>query len=196
MTCIVGIETDEGVVIGADAASVDVGWLSRHASENPKVFANGGFLFGFTTSWRMGQLLQHKFSPPDHPGRLTDMQYLCTIWVDAVRICLKDGGFATKEKEEEKGGNFLIGYRGRLYEVLPDYQIGRTANRYEAVGIGYMLALGALHATAGLPLSPEMRVQKALEAAAHHNAGVCPPFLIERQTTSSPPAGSTLPGGH
>ena len=57
MTCIVGLVDDGKVYMGGDAASVD-GYIVR-TSALSKVFRNGPFLIGYSTSWRMGQILQY-----------------------------------------------------------------------------------------------------------------------------------------
>jgi hypothetical protein len=55
-------------------------------------------------------------------------------------------------------------------------QIAVSHDGFAAVGCGYLTALGALHATAALP--PLDRARTALEAAAHVNEGVRPPFTM------------------
>jgi ATP-dependent protease HslVU (ClpYQ) peptidase subunit len=175
MTCIVGVETDSGVWIGGDSAAVS-GWITVSTRE-PKVFANGDYLIGFTTSFRMGQLLRFADLPKPLDRSGEDLlRFMCTEFVDAVRTLFKDGGFAQKDSEQEKGGTFLVGVNGTLLTVDSNYMIGRNQEGYAACGSGWEVALGALHAT--LRLSPERRVRKALEAAAHHSGGVRAPFTI------------------
>lgn len=178
MTCIVGIETDCGVLIGGDSAGVS-GWsLTTRADE--KVFTRSGYAFGFTTSFRMGQLLRYTGTLPTASG-VSDSKldsFLVAKFIPAVRDLLRDGGWLEVDKSRESGGAFLLGVRGRLYEVESDFQVGRSVDGYAAVGCGYDLALGALHATRGLDLSPELRARWALEAAAHHSAGVTAPFAF------------------
>ena len=94
---------------------------------------------------------------------------------DAVRGCLKTGGYARKEHDAESGGCFLVGYRGNLYLIGSDYQVGRPSPGYDAVGCGGDVALGALFASSG---PPSKRVKTALRAAASHNAGVRGPFKV------------------
>src|SRR4051812_3616610 len=121
MTCIVGLVASGKVHIGADSAGVS-GW-SLSIRRDRKVFKNGPFLIGFTTSFRMGQLLQYSFQPPvRHPDREV-MKFMAVDFVDAVRICLKNGGFAIRENEAEKAGQFLVGYEGRLFSIQYDYQV-------------------------------------------------------------------------
>lgn len=174
MTCIVGIARFGVVHIGGDSAGVS--GLDLTVRADPKVFRNGPFVMGFTTSFRMGQLLRFAFTPPEHPEGLDDYAFMVTRFIDGVRECLKAGGYAKKDNEVEQGGQFLVGYRGQLYEVGSDYQVAIPAYGFAAIGCGADLALGALHA-----LSPETdhrRILNALEAAATFNAGVCGPFTI------------------
>lgn len=178
MTCIVGyIEPKtKDIYMGADSASVG-GYFST-PSACGKVFINGGMIFGFTSSWRMGQLLEHSLKIPEHRENVDIKKYMVTTFIDAVRQCLKDGGFARKNNEEESGGTFLVGYRGRLFQVEDDYQVNEMLEPYDACGCGYAFALGSMF-TAAKSTPPRVRVHKALEAAAMFSAGVRPPFNIK-----------------
>ena len=67
MTCIVGLVHEGVVYIGGDSAGVARLSLTVRADE--KVFRNSDFLMGFTTSFRMGQLLRYSLKPPRrHPA--------------------------------------------------------------------------------------------------------------------------------
>lgn len=174
MTAIVGVAHEGRVVIGADSAGVS-GW-DLVTRRDPKVFSNGPFIMGFTSSFRMGQLLQYALIPPLHPDDMDPFAYMATLFVDAVRGCLKAGGYAKLENGVETGGHFLVGYRGRLFEIDSDFQVGEQMDGYAAIGSGISVAHGALFATADLP--PAVRVQRALAAAERHNIGVRGPFVL------------------
>lgn len=103
--------------------------------------------------------------------------YMVTEFVDAVRDCLKKGGYAEKHNEAEQGGTFLVGYAGHLFEIHGDYQVAETVDGFSACGCGDMIALGALAATVGDP--PLERLYKALQAAERFSGGVRSPFHIE-----------------
>lgn len=179
MTCIVGLVDNSKMFIGGDSAGVADYDLQIRANE--KVFQQGSFLMGFTTSFRMGQLLRYKFTPPQHPyesdGKLMDVyKYMVTVFIDAVRECLKNGGYARKESEKEVGGTFLVAYQGRLFAIQDDYQVAETVDDFITVGCGGQIANGALFATKGQP--PEQRIRLALEAAERYSAGVRGPFHV------------------
>ncbi len=181
MTCIAGIAVNGKVWMGADSAGI-AGWELSIRSD-PKVFQNGPFLMGFTSSFRMGQLLRWSFVPPHHDEGVEDEKYMITTFVDAVRSCLKNGGCATKDKEAEAGGTFLVGYRGRIYRIEDNYQVGVAADGFDACGVGESSARGSLHTSGRLipRISAEQRVQWALEAAERCSAGVRGPFLVLNQ---------------
>jgi hypothetical protein len=175
VTVIVGLVHDGRVLLGGDSAGVSGYDLTIRT--DPKVFTTGAYVLGFTTSFRMGQLLRWSLQPPAPPEAGDLDRFLCTTWVDAVRDCLKLGGWAKKDNEQETGGKFLVGVTGRLFVVDSDYQIGEPADGYAACGCGEDVALGALAATAGID-DPEERVRLALAAAERHNAGVRGPFRL------------------
>ena len=177
MTCIVGLEHAGVVYIGGDSAGV--AGLSISSRADGKVFTNGPMAFGFTTSFRMGQLLRYALKVPFQQPDETDDQYMVTTFVNEVRKCLKDGGYAKKENEAEQGGQFLVGYKGRLYCLDSDYQVGRSRHPYDAVGCGQDIALGAMHALhqKGVANAAEA-IRAALLAAEEFSAGVRAPFEI------------------
>lgn len=178
MTCIAGVVDSSGnVFIGGDSAGV--GGLDLDIRADMKVFRNGPFLFGFTTSFRMGQLLRWSFVPPERPGIMDPEQFMCTTFIDAVRKCLQTGGFATKKEDAELGGTFIVGYQGRLFTIHEDYQVAETLCGYTACGCGESYAKGSLHSTQyNADLGGYERVRRALEAAEAHSAGVRGPFHI------------------
>lgn len=183
MTCIVGLVENDKVYIGGDSAGV--GGYDITVRKDVKVFRNGPFLMGFTSSFRMGQLLAYKLRVPVRQPEYTEiMAFMVTTFIDSVRSCLKEGGFSRSKEGEESGGSFLVGYEGRLFEVHEDFQIGESYDDYSAVGCGDNYAIGSLYTTRGGVWSPEERITMALEAAAHHSAGVCAPFIIESLTKS------------
>ncbi|MER5450803.1 hypothetical protein ABT065_35135 [Streptomyces sp. NPDC002764] len=176
MTVIVGLVHRRRVHLGGDSAGSSGSQLTIRRDR--KVFTNGPYVLGFTTSFRMGQLLHHAFQAPHPQGDLD--RFMVTTFIDAVRTCLKEGGWARKDSEQEQAGSFLVGVHGRLFEVHDDYQVGEPAAGYAAVGCGDDLALGALHATAGLGLKPRERLTAALRAADHHSTFVSAPYTFAR----------------
>jgi len=187
MTCVVGLVAEGRVFMGADSVSGNTGSWHVETARFPKLFIRDALLIGYTSSWRMGQLLRWRLSVPPHPEGMDAHEWMATDFIDAVRECLKTGGFATKDKEVETGGTFLVGYAGRLFEIQSDYQVQEPDDSRASVGCGYDYALGAMHATPSL--EPGSRLRAALEAAAYYSAYVRGPFRLlslPKQVTASP----------
>lgn len=176
MTCVVGMIKNGTVYIGADSAGSST-WDIRDRADK-KVFINGPMIFGFTSSFRMGQLLRHKLVIPNHPKDKDLYAYMVTDFIDAVRTCLKDGGYMHVSDSRETGGQFLVGYRGRLFYVDSDLQVGEHREKFDSVGCGSSYALGALAAST-LP-DPFKRLRKALEVSERFSNGVRGPFYFEQ----------------
>ena len=142
---------------------------------NRKVFRAGEFLIGYTTSFRMGQLLEHNLNV--HPqGAESDLAYLVKVFAEAARTCLKDGGFTEIENSRESGGTFLIGYRGKIYNFQSDFSVIEPSRGFDACGHGFLQALAVMQALEDKP--PEWRIMKALEITACTSQYVQPPFHI------------------
>lgn len=178
MTCIVGLVKNGQVYMGGDSAGVSHYGIT--ARKDTKVFRNGPFLMGFTSSFRMGQLLAYKLKVPVRKPEYEEiLPFMVTTFIDAVRACLKDGGFSRSISGEETGGTFLVGYGERLFRISDDFQVGESYDDYDAVGCGDNFAIGSLFTTLKSEMTPLARITMALEAAAHHSSGVCAPFVIE-----------------
>ena len=176
MTCIIGLADKNGkVYIGGDSAGIS--GYSAHIRGDVKVFRNGPFIMGFCDSFRMGQLLHHVFEPPEHPEGMDDVKYMVSVFVPAVKNCFKDGGYQKVKDSQESGGTFLVGYKGNLYLIDDDYQVGLLTDNMTAIGCGNDEARGAMYALDYMP--PVKRIERALEITTHLNIGVRPPFVIE-----------------
>lgn len=178
MTCVVAMVRDGQVYMGADSAGV--GGYNIRYRKDPKVFINGEMLIGFTTSFRFGQILQYEFSPPKHHSDVSIEKYMVSCAIPEMRKALKTHGYTTVNNNEEIGGQCLIGYRGRLFMIDSDFQVGETDDGFDAVGCGHDLAMGSMLAT--LKLMPSFpansHLEMALEAAARFSAGVAAPFVF------------------
>jgi ATP-dependent protease HslVU (ClpYQ) peptidase subunit len=183
VTVIAGLVDNGTVLIGGDSAGVAGYQLT--VRRDSKTFVNGPYVLGFTSSFRMGQILRHTFTPPTPPSDADIERFMCTTWIDAVRNVLKGAGWALVHEGQESGGTFLVGIHGRLFEVNGDYQVGENLDGYAAVGCGDDVALGALYATADADMAAEDRVVTALRAAERFSAGVRGPFTLTRSPAAS-----------
>lgn len=185
MTCIVGIidKENKNVVIGGDsAASTNTIVLAR---KDPKVYHNGPFLIGTTTSFRMAQILRFCHIPPMNTEKGL-FEYMCTSFIDAVREAFTNGGYMGKDDDgTDLGGAFLVGYMDKLFIVESDFQVGEPGDYFAAVGCGDKFAYGALHAMSRMEgIDVRTQVCVALEAAAQYSPFCQAPFTISETQTS------------
>lgn len=176
MTLIVGVIEKEKVWIGADSAGVS--GLDVTIRKDVKVFKKGEFVIGCTSSFRMIQLIRFSFTPPKKYDDVDIYEYMCTAFVNELRTCFKNGGYARKENEVESGGFFLVGWKNRLFLIQSDYQVAENDKGFEACGCAESYALGALDAL-DTSLTARSRIETALHIGAYRSGGVRPPFIIE-----------------
>ncbi len=175
MTCIVGLEHKGKVYMGADSAAVND---HLYSMSNPKLFRLGPFLIGFTSSWRMGQLIQHQLGDVAIQTTKDDLDYLVSHFIEPVRACLKDYGCAKIENNEETGGTFIVAYKQKVYTVWSDFSILRNVSGIACIGAGREFAYGAMTALVDMP--SKKRIHKALTITASMSPWVGPPFHIKR----------------
>ena len=174
MTAIAAVVTKTGAIwIGGDSAGVRS--LELEIRKDPKVFKKGKFIFGFTTSFRMGNILHYKFKIPEHPKGISVDRYMNTVFIDAVKECFIENDYGSKDH----GGEFIVGYKERLFIIGGDFQVGMPLKRYTATGCGHDICKGSLHATEALDLGADVRIKMALKAAEEFSGGVRKPFVIK-----------------
>lgn len=169
MTCIAAVQHRGKVWMGGDSAGTSMNF-NQVSRGDKKVFINGKFIIGFSGSFRMGQLLAHKLEIPNQASGKSDMAFLIDDFMNSVKKALNIG-------EADLEPYFLFGYKGKLYEVQGDFQVGIPRSGYAAIGSGGDLAMGALHASQHVR-NPERRILSALEAAEAGNAAVRSPFYL------------------
>lgn len=136
MTCIVGLEYAGRVFIGGDIQGT--GWNNKVIHTTPKVFTKAGVAFGYTTSYRFGQIIEHVLPDPvvpDDEGSI--YKWLIAILIPSIKKAMKEGEF-------DKGGNCLIGVKSQLWEMQDDWSVLRSVKGYGAVGSGYEYAHGSM----------------------------------------------------
>lgn len=182
MTCIVAIKQripgsdKDTVMMACDSAATANHNLTIR--KDLKMGKCGDFVVGFTSSYRMGQLLLHQFFPKG-PNNYDDLEnYMNTIFVEEVRMLFKTFGVTRVVESVEQGGEFLVAYKDRLFMIAGDFQVSESLQNFDAIGSGANLALGALHAVEKFSpgSSSKVKLTTALEAAESFNITVRRPF--------------------
>lgn len=149
MTCIVGLEHDGRVFLGGDIQGT--GWNNKVVHTQPKVFNKNGVIFGYTTSYRFGQILEHGLADPVVPENPAEIyRWLITVLIPEIKNALKMHGY-------EGGGNCLIGVKDQLWELQNDFSVLRSTRGFASVGSGTEYAMGSMFTTllAGRPRTSE-----------------------------------------
>jgi len=177
MTCIVGIAKDGKVYMGGDSF---VSYDSRHqVSSKKKVFKTGQFLIGYTGSTRMGDLLRFELDVDRFDISVESrLEYMVKVFIPAIRKLFQDGGYSKIVNNEEVGGQFLVGFKGELFEIDTDFQVERYLKDYSAVGSGSPYAFGVLFTLARNEYDPVEVIYQALEAAGEFDNFVGAPYYV------------------
>lgn len=187
MTCIVGYIDKENkeIVIGGDSAGTDSGFNSTVRLDTKVFIKDNRFIMGFTTSFRMGQILHYVPLRVEEQSEFEDdMAFMVKKFIPAVRAVFKENwGDMKNGGGASVGGMFLVGYKNMLYTIESDFQVGMSSRGYDAVGCGSDYALGAMHFMESMygahRLDAKKMITNALEAAVDFSAGCRPPFIIK-----------------
>lgn len=169
MSCVIAICEDNVIYMGSDSqATGDDGSIRPIFCD--KMIGNSGYVFGYTGSVRAGQVLKSAtFFPPDNVNLIGE----------SIRILYDEVGLTT---DGDSGtlcfSNLIIGYEGKIYEMLLDFQINEPLHDYLAVGSGSVYAFGSLHSSSDMGLTPEQRLTLALDAAIEFDAMCGYPVVI------------------
>ena len=167
--------------IGGD--SLGSNGFTKAVESQSKIFRNEIFknvIMGSTCTFRHIDLLKYSdklFDELDlYKGTDLNHKYMVTKFIPNL-IKLFDDGIKS-EDVKEKGANFIIGVKDRLFEIQGDYSVLEPYDGYTAVGCGEYAAYGSLYTTKDLDIPIPKKIQIALEAAEHNVCGVQRPFRI------------------
>lgn len=136
MTCIVGVEFGGKVFMGGDIQGT--GGNNKIVHTQPKVFHKKNVIFGYTTSYRFGQILEHNLADPVVPEDPNEIyRWLVTVLIPTIKDALMNNGY-------KDGGNCLIGVRDQLWDLQGDFSVLRSVRGYSACGSGAEYALGSM----------------------------------------------------
>ena len=140
MTCIISYKQDGKVILAGDKAGSN--GFSGHLSKEPKVFTNGDFMIGYTTSFRMGQILNHLWTAPKRKVDQNTVKYLYVDVIPSIMECFDDHNFG--DSKENKYGNFVMVYENEIYEVQGDMSMLQHDTDIVCVGSGEYHATAAV----------------------------------------------------
>lgn len=180
MTCIAGAIRHGEVCIGGDAVSLKGSQAARVGTEG-KVFRVGEFLIGSAGTVRAHQLIRYLFNPPPIENEV--ISYMVQRFIPVLRELMKENGEEcdSKDGKREMDARFLIGVRGRLFEIDPGYGVFECKAPYAAIGCADQEALAAMYVANRLLdqyVSAQAIVENGLLAAAEFDTSIRPPFTM------------------
>ena len=179
MTCILGYSNGKEVHIVGDSGGFSN--CDKVIRADEKVFRLGDdFIVGFAGSFRLGQIIRYDFDPPLRPSGISDINYLISHFVDALRQVLKDKGYSVISDSQESmdDGLFLLGYRGKLYTIYPDFQVSISIDGIDAVGYAAQYAMIAFDCLSNIK-SIKRRLATSLEVVEKRCTALCQQFIYE-----------------
>lgn len=169
MTCIVGLKTKQGVLLGADSA-LDFG--AHTALVDDKLFQCAGMWCGAAGDALAIQYLKNTM--PMVPKRLKDPLAWAAKVMSPRLLELRE---SLQHVSEDVHLEAILVHRDTMFLVTLRGEVIQLLSEYVCVGSGAEYAMGALHNLKG---SPEDRVTKAITTAAHFAPGsVQPPVRLQ-----------------
>lgn len=171
MTVIIGIERAGAVWLAGDleAAGDNISFPQKH----PKVFVRQGIVFGFSTSFRFGQLLQFTLKIPEPVPSDGILEWLVMVLIPELKVTLSNADY-------KDPFDCLIGVSGELYILQPDFSVIRSAHGYAAIGSGAEFALGcvATHLKVAKFQAIDDIMEMSIAACSEHCSGVSENFAV------------------
>lgn len=175
MTCIIALKNKGEVYMGSDSACSHGGMIQNLAES--KTFTRDGVIIGSTGYVRPGQVLRYSYRWPAVKQDIDHWLFNEFIpgWQDALK---QSKNLEVSDEQATQDAAFLIGVRGRIFEMDHYFEVVEVRDDYHAVGCGTEIALGVMYATQKRKLKPEERILLALNAASYHMEGVRAPFHV------------------
>jgi len=114
MTCIVGYKDNRGkIFMAGDRMAANTGRYETYPTAHPKVFYKGvsiaegdgsytsKMIIGYTTSFRLGQLMEYKLEIPKFKVGESNMSYMVEKFIPSL-IDLIDKNYYGKKSDAEK----------------------------------------------------------------------------------------------
>lgn len=184
MTAIAGLVNNGTVYLGGDHGATDNRGVSELRND-AKVWRKGQYVFGVSNSFRLADVMRYVFEPPTWNVALNGdaMPFMVKTFVPALRDCVDESGLEAPAEEKNESplpGQVLVGLGSHLFEIEADYQVGRSMDKFRAIGSGDLICLGVLQVLVHQhdPMSPEDMLYTALGTAEHFVTTVRAPFTI------------------
>jgi len=179
MTIIIGYKEDGKVTIAGDTQASN--GFRKSQRVDGKTFTVHGISYGFTSSYRMGQILKYHMPEVYAKDRDEDtFKYVVNSLVPQFKSVLANNGFnGDYDSHNTVGGTFLIALDGKLFCIHNDFQVAEPLEDYYAIGCGEAFALGSLYQTTNELDSVKDKIIQALDCACYFSNGCGGTYTFE-----------------
>lgn len=185
MTCVIGYENNEKVVLGGDSQATDEYGPLFMERLDTKVFEKNGMLFGTSSSIKLKQVIRYKFVIPERPVDKDLFEYMCTDFVDALFNILAENHCTVFKNDHLVGSEIIVAVEGKLFVIDEDFHVMHNKLPFFAIGSGKSIAFGSLMTLEGYPLlTPKQRIETALNVTSSLCTTVSGPFHFVEQLKS------------
>lgn len=181
MTTLVGIQTDDFVVLAGDSQFTldDKRIIS---TQTPKIFEVGKYVVGYGGNLDAGQIVQYRWKPPLYKGG-DPSRFMGSVVIPSIAAAFKENDYVIDTKEM----NFalLVAFGGNLFAVNGDLSFNASERGISVVGSGGPYAQGYLYSlkpesyrTIGLATG---KAKRAIEIAALIDVNTSAPIKVITQ---------------
>jgi len=176
MTTIVAVQSNDGVIFGADSQVTASNGRKYSATRMVKITQRNDYIIAGSGECAPCDIAQHIWIPPKPTVKdKRDLyHFMIATVVPSLKQCFKDNDYKVNPDDDETAFSFLIAVCGEVFEIADDFSISLDDSGFYGVGSGSGYAIGALHAGAS--------VEQALSIAAKNDAFTSAPFIYFEQT--------------
>jgi len=175
MTTIVSVQSNDGVLFGADSQVTASNGRKYSATRMVKITQRNDYIIAGSGECAPCDIAQHIWIPPKPTVKdKRDLyHFMIATVVPSLKQCFKDNDYKVNPDDDETAFSFLVAICGEVFEIADDFSISLDDSGFYGVGSGSGYAIGALHAGA--------TVEQALSIAAKNDAFTSAPFIYIEQ---------------
>jgi ATP-dependent protease HslVU (ClpYQ) peptidase subunit len=176
MTTIIAVQSDDGVVFGADSQVTAPSGRKYSATRMVKIVERNDYIIAGSGECAPCDIAQHIWIPPKPNAKdKKDLyHFIIASVVPSLKQCFKDNDYKPTSEDDENSFSFLIAICGEVFEIAEDFSVSLDDSGFYGVGSGSGYAIGALNAGA--------TIEQALSIAAKNDAFTSAPFIYFEQT--------------
>jgi ATP-dependent protease HslVU (ClpYQ) peptidase subunit len=175
MTTIVAVQSNDGVIFGADSQVTAPNGRKYSSDRMVKISERNKYIIAGSGEVAPCDIAQHIWNPPTPTAadKRDLYHFMVAKVVPSLKQCFKDNDYKPTSDDDETAFLFLIAVCGEVFEIADDFSVIINDEGFYGVGSGSGYALGSLWS--GKP------IEDALTIAARLDAYTSAPFIYKQQ---------------